>query len=297
MVPEIKRTRCAYLTGQGRVSKMNCVNRLASPQLRDPVLVAGWPGMGLVAFRAVSFMLEKLETRPLAEFESREIYPLKNVEINEGLIETSRLPESRAYYHVADGEGRDLVLFLGEEQPVAGGEWNLSSEILELGAALGVRDVYTFAAMVTHIDHRAKPRVWGCATNPDLVQVLERSDVSIMQDGQISGLNGLLLGVARSRGMNGTCLLGELPYYLTQIAYPTASLVVLERFCDIVGLSLDLDELRALSAATQAEIDTYFEQIKDGTAAVPPGAETLEGLDSLDDEQGEDDEDEEKLLN
>ena len=96
MVPEIKRTRCAYLTGPGRVSKMKCVNRLASPQLRDPVLVAGWPGMGLVAFRAVSFMLEKLETRPLAEFDSREIYPLKNVDINEGLIETSRLPESPA---------------------------------------------------------------------------------------------------------------------------------------------------------------------------------------------------------
>ncbi len=252
--------------------------------------------MGLVAFKAVSYMLEHLDSRPLAQLDAHSIYPLKSVDITDGVIESSRLPESRAYYHVADGSGRDLVIFLGEEQPVAGTEWALSSELLDLALGTGVKDVYTFAAMVTQVDHRTHPRVWGCATNTELTAVLRHSDVAIMEDGQISGLNGLLLGVARHRGMNGTCLLGELPYYLTQIAYPMASLAVLESFCNLVGVKLDLDELRALATATLTEIDTYFEQIKTGSG--PAGGENPFAHTGEPETSGvQEDEEEEELLN
>jgi proteasome assembly chaperone (PAC2) family protein len=260
------------------------VHFLANPELRDPILVAGWPGMGLVAFRAVSYLLESLEPEPLAEFEPADIYPLRNVGINEGLIESTKLPESRAYFHSFGGTQRDLIIFLGEEQPVQGREWSLSNEILDLGVKHGVSDVYTFAAMVTHIDHRTHPRVWGCATRPELAGEIERAGVSMMKEGQISGLNGLLLGIARQRSINGVCLLGELPYYLKQISYPLASLAVLESFGALVGLELDLDELRALSAATQTEIDTYFEQIKTEVDDKEAGEDDLVSIDEPDDE-------------
>ena len=247
------------------------------PDLQDPVLVAGWPGMGLVAFRAVSYLLESLDIEPLAEFEPLDIYPLRSVAIEEGVIESARLPHAKAYHHQARGSNRDLVIFLGEEQPVAGAEWRLSNEILELASGLGVRDVFTFAAMVTHIDHKTHPRVWGCATRAELTKNLESAEVAIMQEGQVSGLNGVLLGVARHKGMNGYCLLGELPYYLTQVAYPRASCAVLEAFCQLVGTEIDLSELRALGLATLAEIDTYFEQIKseveEKEGHVPPFSE------------------------
>jgi proteasome assembly chaperone (PAC2) family protein len=138
--------------------------------------------------------------------------------------------------------------------------------------------------MVTHIDHRTRPRVWGATTRPELTEDLRRAGVAVMKEGQISGLNGLLLGIARQRGLRGTCLLGELPYYLTQISYPMASLAVLESFASLVGIDLDLDELRALSAATQTEIDTYFEQIKGEAGEKEPGAEDLQDEDEPDDE-------------
>jgi hypothetical protein len=275
---------------------MKDVDRISKPKLNNPVLVAGWPGMGLVAFRAVSYMLEMLDHELLAEFNSPRVYPLKSVDVAEGVIEATRLPESRAYYHRANGCGRDVVLFLGEEQPVAGNEWALSDEILGMARELGVNDVYTFAAMVTHIDHRTRPKVWGCVTNRENASQLERHDVHLMKEGQISGLNGLLLGVARHKGMNGTCLLGELPYYLTQISYPMASLAVLESFCRLEGVEMDLEELRHLSAATMTEIDTYFEQIKKDEGE--PGLdETLEAISSFDDEEEDEEDEDEDMLN
>jgi hypothetical protein len=56
-----------------------------------------------------------------------------------------------------------------------------------------------------------------------------------------------------------------------------------------VGMELDLDELRALSVATKAEIDTYFEQIKRevGDRSPGPDPEELEQVDEEEDD-GED---------
>jgi proteasome assembly chaperone (PAC2) family protein len=33
--------------------------------------------------------------------------------------------------------------------------------------------------------------------------------------GSITGLNGLVIGAARRRGMNGICLMGEIPDYFS----------------------------------------------------------------------------------
>ena len=48
-----------------------------------------------------------------------------------------------------------------------------------------------------------------------------------MDEGQISGLNGVLLGIAAERGMSGGCLLGEIPSVFSQFPFPKASLEVL----------------------------------------------------------------------
>ncbi len=226
------------------------------------MLVAGWPGMGLVAFRAVSYLAERLRVEPLDGIDVADLYPLKSVSVSNGIIEQVQLPSSRAFLHAARHGGRDLVIFLGEEQPVHGKEWSVSNSILDMAARLGTTEVFTFAAMVTQNDHRTRPRVWGCATHAGLVPALKAAGVSLMEEGQVSGLNGLLLGVARARGMDGTCLLGELPYYLTQMSYPVASLAVLEAFVAITGTEVDLGGMRSACEGTLTEIEAYLEQIK-----------------------------------
>ena len=64
-----------------------------------------------------------------------------------------------------------------------------------------------------------------------------------MTEGSIGGLNGLLLGVARQRGMEGVCLLGEMPIYATRIANPKASQAVLEVLTRMLGIVIDLEDL------------------------------------------------------
>jgi proteasome assembly chaperone (PAC2) family protein len=267
------------------------------PDLENPILIAGWPGMGLVAYKSVSYLIEHLEARPLAEFDIQDLYQVRGVTVNNGMVEHLEIPKGSAYFHKGNGNGSDLLLFLGDEQPVAGKELYLSREILEMARRLGCREVFTFAAMVTGISHHAISKVWGCTNRSDLLEKMKRHDILPMSDGQISGLNGLLVGVASSFGMAANCLLGELPYYATQIAYYPASCAVLEKFADLTGVKLNLDSLRQQCKTTQIEIDTYIEHIKreasrkrEESPASEEPSESLKG-------EEEEEEEEEDIMN
>jgi len=67
---------------------------------------------------------------------------------------------------------------------------------------------------------------------------------------QIAGLNGLLLGVAKERDIEGICLLGEVPIYATRIQNPMAALAVLKVLTRMLGIEIDLDELAQLAVET-----------------------------------------------
>ena len=59
----------------------------------------------------------------------------------------------------------------------------------------------------------------------------------------ISGLNGLLLGVAKERNIEGICLLGEVPMYVTRMPNPMAALAITKVLTTMLGLEVDLTEL------------------------------------------------------
>ncbi len=79
--------------------------------------------------------------------------------------------------------------------------------------------------------------------------------------GSITGLNGLLLGVAKRRGLEAVCLMGEIPVYLQglPVPYPKGSKAVLEVLCAALGLSPDLEGMDAIVESSEREIDRLYE--------------------------------------
>jgi hypothetical protein len=72
-------------------------------------------------------------------------------------------------------------------------------------------------------------------------------------DLQISGLNGLLLGVAKERQLDAVCLLGEVPHYASRFPNPIAALSIAETMLQMLDIDVDLAELKeqAAEAATR----------------------------------------------
>jgi proteasome assembly chaperone (PAC2) family protein len=89
--------------------------------------------------------------------------------------------------------------------------------------------------------------------------------------GVITGLNGLLLGVAKKRGLEAVCLMGEIPYYLQAAPWPCpkGSKSVLEVLTKILGIKIDLSKLDELAEKVEAEVEEFLESLYK-TEAVPP---------------------------
>jgi hypothetical protein len=92
-----------------------------------------------------------------------------------------------------------------------------------------------------HPEHA--PRVFAAATSEELLRELRQHELEVLETGQISGLNGVLLGVAAEMGLHGACLLGEMPHLFAQFPFPAASLAVLQAFGKMAHIEVDLDEL------------------------------------------------------
>ena len=97
--------------------------------------------------------------------------------------------------------------------------------------------------MATQMHPQHASRVFAAATKEERLNELKQLDLEVLKEGHISGLNGIVLGVAAEAGMCGTCLLGEMPHIFAQVPFPQASLAVLKIFVELAGINIDLTEL------------------------------------------------------
>ena len=81
--------------------------------------------------------------------------------------------------------------------------------------------------------------------------------------GTISGLNGLLLGVAKQRKIPGICVMGEIPIYLQgfPLLYPKASKSVLEFLGSSLDIDIDLSNIGQFADRIEKEIDSLYEKL------------------------------------
>ena len=233
---------------------MNELVRLfARPRLKSPVLLASWPGIGNVSIIAATYLLRKLDFKDLGEIEPSAFFDAIGIVARDNVVEEPQFPQSQFYYWKNRPGGSDIILFIGEDQPLTKG-YELANCVLDVAERFKAGRVYTCAAAISRIHHTEQPRVWGVVTRPEMSTELESYDLAQRGNLQISGLNGLLLGVAKERDIEGVCLLGEVPMYATRIQNPVAAVAVLETLTKMLDIKIDLTELAAAARETSERI-------------------------------------------
>ena len=237
------------------------------PDLHFPSLFAAWPGMGNVALNAARYLTGRLRMEQFGRIEAKPFASVEGIQIKDQKLLPLRLPEFRFYFYKHPENRGDLVLFIGDTQPLPHQGFAFAHLVLRAAEFWRVQRVYTSAALASSISHMDTPRVWGVATHHDLWSDLEKSGISPLRDGSISGLNGLMLGVAKQVGFEGICLLGELPYYTIGTDNPKSSLAVLEKLCGFWNLRVDFSDLREEALRKEMEIEEYIRQREGGTVS------------------------------
>jgi len=222
------------------------VKLYAKPKLNSPVMLAAWPGIGNVAIIVATYLERKLVFKRLGEVEAPHFFDPIGVIVIDNVVEAPQFPRSRFYYWKNNEGGSDIILFIGEDQPAAKG-YELANCVLDVGLNFGIKRVYTCAAALSRIHHTEQPAVWGVATSQQVTEDLKRYNLVRKGNLHIAGLNGLLLGVAKEKGVEGACLLGEVPVYATRIQNPMAALAILKALTTMLDIEIDLAELVQLA--------------------------------------------------
>lgn len=244
------------------------------PVLEQPYLVACWPGIGSIGLLAVDTLRRLVGAEEFGEIEPWDFFYPRKAIIRNGELSDLEFPTSKFYY--ARPGNRDLIFFVGEEQPTTGRSgyaegrkaYELANMVMDVAMSLDCRRVITSGAAVAPIHHTTRSRVWAVPNDPELLDAVRGYPNTILMSdvegrggqGNITGLNGLMLGVAWERGVPAMCVMGEVPSYLQEVPfpYPKASRAVLEVLAKALDVSVDLSTLDNVIAHNQKEIDKLY---------------------------------------
>jgi len=206
------------------------------PELKDPYMVTGLPGVGYVAKLSADYLIKELKAELFEELYSSSFPPYVLIK-KDGTVE---LLKNELYYWKDDKLKNDLIVFTGNTQAISPeGQYEVTNEVLKRAEKFKVKKLFAMAAYVTG-RHVEKPKVYGVATEPELVEELKKYEVLPMDAGSISGTNGLLFGLAKLKKIQSVCLLSETPGYMTPSGRVIADVKAAQALLEVLSKMLDI---------------------------------------------------------
>lgn len=244
--------------------------------LVNPWLLVAWPGMGNVAVTAAQYLVDQLGAEKLLDLRPGDHFEVDRVTIENGVARTGWQPTLTLYGWKNPDEGRDLLIFVGEGQPTQRG-YEFCRQLLEVAQRYEVSRVFTFAAVATQIHPQQRPRVLGVANDERLLDDPIFEQIQRLNDGHISGLNGVTLAAAADAGLDAICLLGEVPFFAVAVPNPKAALETLRVFSRAARFRIALGELGSEAAAYEEKLTNLVDRSRNAIA--PPSEFDPNGLD------------------
>lgn len=225
------------------------------PKLKDPIFIEGLPGIGNVGKLAAEHLIDELGAKKFAEIYSKYFPPQVMVQ-DGGLV---KLVSNELYYAKNVGKGVDIIFLVGDYQGMnPEGQYDLTDFVLRTIKEFGVKSIFTLGGYgVGRLIE--KPKVYGAATDKDLVKEMEGFGV-VFSRGEpgtgIVGASGLLLGLGSLYDMRSVCFMGETSGYFVD---PKSARAVLEVLTKALGVEVDFAELEDKAK----QIDTITARLRE----------------------------------
>ncbi len=198
-------------------------------------MVCGLPDSGHVAKLVIEQLVKQLRAEKFAEIHSSSLPPRVRI-LEDGTVEVMK----HSMFYWKNGNGKDILFYTGDAQPAnPEAAYALADKALEIGQSLGADTVLTVGAYITG-EFSGEPKVFGTGTDKELLKELETMGVSPINEGSITWMNGLLVGLSKLRDMKALFLSGETSGYIVDAGAARAVLRVLSKK---LGIPIDLTEL------------------------------------------------------
>ncbi len=212
------------------------INERVNVELKNPILVEGFPGLGMVGSIATKYLIKQLKAHKLATLYSPH-FPYHVVVNKKG---SARLLRGEFYFWKNETGENDYIFLTGDSQAqTIEGQFEVANSILDFAEKKNVKMVITLGGYRNEAEET--PKVVAVSTNHVLFETaLKAKAISSEVGTPIVGTAGLLLGLAKFRKLDALCLLGETRGYFPD---PKTAKTVVEVLQRILNVEVDLKGL------------------------------------------------------
>jgi proteasome assembly chaperone (PAC2) family protein len=239
------------------------------PQLSNPRILlgfSGWMDGGDVSTGSVKCLIEKLNARRFADIEPEGFYIYSfpgsmemtaffrpHTKIEDGLISSFDVPKNEFFYDTQN----NLILFLGKEPNL---QWTEFADcIFSLCSQFGIKTMYFIGSVAGLVPHTREPRLLCSVSEAKLKETFVHYGVKFANyEGPASFITSLTTGAAK-HGLSMASFVATIPAYV-QGNNPKCIEAVTRRLAGILGLQVDLDDLRDLSDEFEKKLSEVVQE-------------------------------------
>jgi predicted ATP-grasp superfamily ATP-dependent carboligase len=219
----------------------------------------GWNDGGQGASLAGGYLAKTWEAARFAEIDPEGFFDFQATRPHVSLVEGSTRkidwPDNAFYHAPIPGLESDAVLMLGIEPNL---RWRtFTGLVTDLARELGVELVVTLGSLLADVPHTRPAPITGGASDPELIERLglERS----RYEGP-TGIVGVFHDACGRAGIPSVSLWAAVPHYVSLAPSPRAALALCQRLADILGTSIDTEELEEAA-------ERYSEQVSEAVSS------------------------------
>jgi len=215
---------------------------VVKPELKNPILIEGLPGLGMVGRIAVRYLTKQLGAERLAFLYSPH-FPYYVVVSKKG--DARLLRGEFRFWRDTKGES-DVVFLSGDSQAqTVEGQYEVADVILEFCKTHGIKTIVSLGGF--RMETESTPKVMAAATTQALLDRAIAAGAEISKAGNpIVGTAGLLLGMAHFKHVEALCLLSETRGYLPDPRSAKSMLAILVKLLelnlDLAGLDKEIEK-------------------------------------------------------
>lgn len=251
--------------------------------LRGPVMLAafeGWNDAGGAATQALVHLQEVWGGDLVDELDPEDYHDFQVSRPTVGFDDDGNRviswPTTAVYATERPGGGPVVALVHGIEPSMRWRQY--CAELLDVAERLGVSTVVTLGALLADVPHSRPIPVTATSDDPTLQRTLAL-DASTYEGP--TGIAGVLQSEATRRGLHGMSIWAAVPHYVAHPPSPKATVALLLRIEELMGVAIPLgdlpDDARAWQhgvdelAAEDSEIAEYVAQLEEAkdTAELP----------------------------
>lgn len=226
-------------------SMLVTIEEFSPVKLKKPIIIEGFPGIGMIGTISTSYLADKLEMKLVGQISSTHFPPIASIH------DFKPMSPARIY---ASEKYNTIILF---SEFVIPSEivYSLSAEILNYAKKKNASAIYSFAGMGAE---KPDDKIYSIASTAQIGQNLKKAGSELIKEGATQGVSGVLLVQSALENFPAANLLIQTSSPLD----PKGSAKLLQFYSKLTGLPIDTTELVYQGAKIENKLKDSLEKMQ-----------------------------------